>query len=285
MAAATANRAADQTGAGRPFHERRFVAPSQRLAQYAAMSVGDVLQGSGDEDALPLISDCLKAVGTTHFNQAFIHLATGALGADQCMIFAHGEKTARCFLSYNNRPKWGTAALAEKYILQGWNRDPIRTRIAGRTGNGAVEVIPLAELAAEMSDSYRDAFFDTPGLVDKIAVLAQRDELVLCLNFYRHAESGPYDAMVTTRSKALWQVAAHMALLHYTSSHDHSLEDPLLTLSERERETCNLILSGLTTDAIAFEMKLRPNTVATYRKRAYEKLSINSRTALFALCR
>jgi DNA-binding CsgD family transcriptional regulator len=45
------------------------------------------------------------------------------------------------------------------------------------------------------------------------------------------------------------------------------------------------VLDGLTSDAIAWRLDISLNTVKTYRKRAYAKLGINSKTALFTLCK
>lgn len=223
-------------------------------------------------------------MGTRNFNIAFTKLATDVLGADQCMIFAYGADTAQCFLSFSNQSSGAGQLLAEAYILEGHEADPIRPRIDARRAVEGVDILPLSGLWAEMDASYRRRFFTAPGLVDKMAVLACGRGLMLALNFYRGHGSGPYDNPISADLAALFHATAQMALLHYSTSEDGSLKDPLLTLSERERETCNWILKGLSTEAIAHQMEVSPNTITTYRKRAYEKLSINSKAALFALC-
>ena len=193
-------------------------------------------------------------------------------------------KKPRCFLSFNDSPKGGARALAQKYIVYGHESDPIKERIKQVSRGDCLDIIPLNALREGMSDGYWKDFYEAPGLVDKIAVLARQDGLVLGLNFYRYQESGPYKNALKDGADTLWKIAAQLALAHYRSSDDHSLEDPLLTLSDREQEVCRWILKGLTTEAIAYEMDVRPNTIATFRKRAYEKLSINSKSALFELC-
>ena len=236
-------------------------------------------------EALSAVSACLEKIGSTEFNKAFIDLATGPLGADQCMVFSYGPKRPRCFLSYNDRPKGEARALAAKYLVHGHKNDPVRDRMQKMLRSDGIEIVPLDALRGDMSDEYWKEYFETPGLVDKIDILASQNELLLSINFYRYEESGPYDTALRKRSEPLWRIAAQLVLLHYQSSTDHTLEDPLQTLSEREQEVCRWILKGLTTDAIANEMDVSANTIATFRKRAYDKLSINSKTALFALCR
>jgi DNA-binding CsgD family transcriptional regulator len=72
--------------------------------------------------------------------------------------------------------------------------------------------------------------------------------------------------------------------MHYTSKLSQDLRSPLNSLSQREKVICEAMLKGLTSDAIAWELDLSVNTVNTYRQRAYSKLGINSKSALFALC-
>ncbi|MEX1663169.1 helix-turn-helix transcriptional regulator [Thioclava sp. 15-R06ZXC-3] len=45
------------------------------------------------------------------------------------------------------------------------------------------------------------------------------------------------------------------------------------------------LLAGKKAELIAGQLGVSPVTVTTYRKRAYDKLGIASRGALFALCR
>lgn len=55
-------------------------------------------------------------------------------------------------------------------------------------------------------------------------------------------------------------------------------------LSARERAVCLGILAGRKAELIAGDIDVAASTVVTYRKRAYAKLGINSRAALFAIC-
>ena len=234
-------------------------------------------------DPLSAVSACLEKIGSTQFNKAFIDLATGPLGADQCMIFSYSTDKPRCFLSYNNRPKGEARALAAKYVLHGCLDDPIKNRIQSMSQSEGIQVVSLDTLKDDMSADYWQQFYSAPGLVDKVSVMASRNSMLLSLNFYRYEETEPYNTAIIKSAETLWRTAAQLALLHYQSSSDETLEDPLQTLSVREQEVCRWMLKGLTSDAIAYEMDVSPNTVATFRKRAYEKLSINSKTALFAL--
>jgi len=59
---------------------------------------------------------------------------------------------------------------------------------------------------------------------------------------------------------------------------------PFDCLTRRERQVCERIMLGYTTTGIGLDLDIAPTSVATYRKRAYAKLSISSQNELFALC-
>ena len=52
-------------------------------------------------------------------------------------------------------------------------------------------------------------------------------------------------------------------------------------LSDREREVIEMILNGLSVKEIAVRLAVGIETVRTYRKRAYQKLELDSKTSLF----
>jgi DNA-binding CsgD family transcriptional regulator len=53
-------------------------------------------------------------------------------------------------------------------------------------------------------------------------------------------------------------------------------------LSTREADVCASIILGYTTQGIGLTLGMSPNTVATYRKRAYRKMGISRQTELFS---
>lgn len=53
-------------------------------------------------------------------------------------------------------------------------------------------------------------------------------------------------------------------------------EDPFLSLSHREFEIMNRLLSGITINKIAEGLQLKPSTVGTYKSRIFEKLGVHT---------
>lgn len=218
----------------------------------------------------------MAALGEDGFAAPFLELLR-AMGADQVMVFAYAEDHAACLLSWNfSHTRLGVALAAE--YLDGWFRkDPLFARVLA-IAPGTVELCHLDELAAAMPEDYRQAFFTAPGIAGKTAVLAAGETRRLILNVYRNDAMGPLappDALV---------FMGRLALLHYERQAGSTCPAPLAALSERERQVCLGVLAGKKAETIAGDLGLAASTVTTYRRRAYEKLGISSRAALFAIC-
>lgn len=224
-----------------------------------------------------LLDACLGTLAGEDFVPPFLEWLR-ELGADQVMIFAYAGDHASCLLSWNFTQSQLGARLASDY-LDGWYRqDPLCERVLSAE-EGTVELCRLGDVLPLMTEEYRDRFFSRPGIRRKDAVLAVGATRRLILNLYRYDEASaapPADAL---------RFAGRLALLHFESAGTGSFPPPLAALSEREREVCLGILSGKKTETIAGEVGVAPSTVTTYRRRAYEKLGISSRAALFAICR
>lgn len=256
------------------------------LGRRSASPMTSELSTSDDESAAILrsLSLCMKALGTPDFNGCFLDLIETSLQADQVMVFSYRHDRPRCYLSFNRSQKQTAENLSQKYLRSGYRIDPLKADIEAVGRSGETRVIQLEELRDRMSDQYWTSFFEAPGIVDKMTVLAGRDDDLLGINFYRFDESGRFAADAGHAGNPLWEIIAQTALLHFSERQPTNLRSPLNSLSDRERQICEAMLRGLTTDAIAWELGVAPSSVTTYRKRAYEKLGINSKPALFALC-
>lgn len=221
--------------------------------------------------AYRLIAACLDALGGPGFARPLLALAE-TTGARQVMVFELAGDGARCLMSRNYARHGLGEALAERY-LDGWHlKDPLRPALR-RLAAGQRRVVRVE--AAGMKAEYRAIFFDAPGLVAKTSVLVAGARRLI-VNLYEDAS--PVDA-------ELADLIAGLIARHVAAEGEPGPAPALSGLSERERAVCLGILAGRKTEAIAGAMGLSPETVITYRRRAYHKLGIASRGALFALCR
>lgn len=227
-----------------------------------------------DDTTADLIAGAMALAGTDGFVAPFMGLVT-ALGAGQVMVFRYGANTARCALSRNQIEGAVAGQLAGAYLDGGFRDDPLVARI--RTlPDTTREVWTLAALQDRMSPAYRAQFFTAPGLADKRAVLIVAGGLRVCVNLYWAGACTVDDGAV--------RVVAELARLHVAATGDAAYP-ALMGLSDRERWVCLGILRGLKSEQIAHDLGIGVTSVATYRKRAYAKLGINAKGALFAICR
>jgi DNA-binding CsgD family transcriptional regulator len=223
-----------------------------------------------------LIGACLESLGSEAATDPLIALIE-ATGARQVMVFDLTADRALCLMSRNFRRDGLGEALAAQY-LDGWFReDPLLSALLALSP-GQRAVHRVAANAPSMPAAYRERFFEAPGLSGKTAVLAAGAARRLIVNLY-HDAARP-DAIDTD----LADLIALLILRHFEAA-TPAYAPALAGLSERERAVCLGVLDGKKAEAIAHELGISPATVATYRKRAYEKLGIASRGALFALCR
>lgn len=221
------------------------------------------------------IETCLEQAGGSGFIAPFLDLAQAA-GADQLMIFAYAGSGATCLLSRNFDEAPLGARLASAYLDGGFAQDPLHPRVQ-TLRPGPAELHRLADHLDAMPPAYRARFFDRPGIRDKTAVLVAGWRLRIAVNFYWRGDAPVADAMA--------RLLARLALLHFEADPEPGLPAPLSALSGRERAVCLGILAGRKAEAIAHDLGVTPHSVVTYRRRAYAKLGIHSRAALFALCR
>jgi DNA-binding CsgD family transcriptional regulator len=239
--------------------------------------------GARSELFLKLLAQCIEALGTRAFYEPFIAIADQIIGADQCMIFSYDSGQAQCYLSYNARMNEKGKFLSIQYINGGFKQDPLYKRTLALR-NHDFEVWALDALRQQMSPDYLDTFFSSPGLIDKISIVMSGSNAKLCVSFYRYVGHPLFSECAPPFANTTWVTLCRLIQRHYATGESALLESPLVCLSNRERYICGGILRGLTTTQIAAELHIAPNTVTTYRKRAYEKLGINSRAALFVMC-
>lgn len=248
------------------------------------MSLEECFSGRGAQRFLQLLSDCLLVVGTERFNASFLELIENVVRADQCMIFSYRRDRPECYLSFNRRHNKSAANLAEKYLRSAYREDPVAKYLGKVQTRDQMLILMLSDLRPEMPEDYYQSFFRASHIVDKIVVIVGTEEETLALNFYRFKESGPFTVSNDDLRTPFWQVISQIALMHYTGKKAARLRSPLNSLSKRERDICDAMLMGLASDAIAWKLNISANSVKTYRQRAYAKLGINSKAALFSLC-
>lgn len=227
----------------------------------------------------------LEHLGDNDFTLYLLDWLHDDVGVEQCMVFYCSKSAKVSTLLYKDFAQNDSAKrLAEAYIgNRRYLQDP-NFEVFKSCEPGALTVARLSALSPDMSLSYRKAFFDEPGFVDKLAIIFGTEEGNYYVNLYRRSSQFDADFEDDDLSNRLARLVVTLLHKHYQVNQKLLDEGPLAFLSEREQQVCKAVLRGVKNEAIAGELGVAVSSVVTYRKRAYEKLGITSRAQLFALC-
>jgi DNA-binding CsgD family transcriptional regulator len=236
-----------------------------------------------EAERLARIRLCVARIGRDGFHDVFFDALRDRLRIAQCMVFRYRADGVDCLLSRNFGSVGRGRSIAQKYLEQGFRRDPLRTRLDA-LGADEDAVFWGDECRAGMDAAYVREFFEQAGVGDKVAVLNRSGGGRYCVNFYR----APGEASFSREGEAsreVWALLAQACLTHLLLDEDSHGLGPLAVLSEKERQVAAGILGGRKMEQVAADLGVATSTAITYRRRAYEKLGISSRGALFAICR
>ena len=254
------------------------------------------------------LGDVVSAIGSPTFAGEYYRLFQEALGIEVCTVFAFrgGTSPVPLFVETDSQDRRTQAwDLAWEYTRGAFKHDPIIRSNLGRKANQVGPAV-YQLCADQVNDAgYRQHFYEEPALRQKIGVLGHIDGTVYYSNFY-HGFKWPvceeldelrllrelaglavkvihrHDVAVghmlgelrTSASTTEWH---RNALLHLYGA----FLEGAPTVSPREAEVCAHIVLGYSTEAIGLNLGISVNTVATHRKRAYQKLGVCSQNELF----
>lgn len=233
----------------------------------------------------PALLALLDGLGEDDFLDRFLDWVHAVLGADQCMLFFCAVDKRVSTLLYKDFAQDESArALAHSYISERrYMQDP-NFALLKECPPGELHVLHLEHLGNEMGPNYRRRFFDEPGFKDKLSIIRGHEAGNYYLNLYRRAGSFGEVFRHPEDEAAAARLLSSLLVKHYLINQKMLAQGPLAFLSHREQQVCQAVLQGKKSELIADELGVSLNSVATYRKRAYEKLGISSRAQLFALC-
>lgn len=230
------------------------------------------------------LARCILSLGTRAFFNHFFHLLESFIGVDQCVIFQiNREDEFSCLLCRNFSNDKTVRTAAKSYVEGGFKSDP-NLNLFRSIKEGEVQLIYFEDLVARMDPAYKDNYFDELGLADKVSIITAGKDYRYYINFYRARGRAAFYNDDIFAEPGLDALLASIIVRHYELNESLRQEGSLAYLTERERAVCSAMLQGKKAEQIAAELEITANTVITYRKRAYAKLGINSRRALFALC-
>lgn len=216
------------------------------------------------------------------------------LGVDHFSVFGQGRTQMPVVLAAGGRDRDGVSpALARAYATRFCRWDPVASSMQDRPPAGQV-VVHNRRAAEVRNPSYRHECYDKPGITERLTIGSGTDDGWRTLHLYRKHRSPAFtDADVRRALRAaaciLTALPAPRAAgeanggkrrLPWFRERLHGLP---AQLTGREVEVCARALIGMTVEGTALDLGIAPTSVATYRKRAYQRLNITSQNEMFAL--
>jgi DNA-binding NarL/FixJ family response regulator len=242
--------------------------------------------------------DAIDTVGTNDFAAATVRTLDRWAGVEHYSAFGLDDDNVT-LLSAGSAHGEGTAlAMGNLYTLPDFcRRDPTIAMAKRASGDG--DVVLLRVDPARLDDEQlREQIYLSRDVCDRVFVCGRRSEHWYGLSMIRTRQRGSFsmDEIGCIRAMAdtwLSLIAKHdrlvgsaraaepgAALLGSVDEIEVRLRELMPTLTRRETQVCARILRGMSTPGIAIDLVLQEDSVATYRKRAYRRLTIGTRFEL-----
>lgn len=257
----------------------------RQTGQFDLSRVTNLVSAIGRDDANALAAEVLNLLGS-------------ATSVSQCTVFAY---------EFGNRPR--TVSVADHrggrflrdvadtyarlfYALDG-NQQIVGDTTAEKPGSSLVLHLQSSDDIAH--EAYRTVCYANPNVSDRLSLLLQpATDIWLSVNLYRERNAGNFGAAEIEYVESLAPLVGEATRHHYALRGQSQMGIPQMmfarlrrlcpALSKRELDVLRGVLEGHSAAGIAERMGIKPTSVVTYQKRAYQRLGISSQRQLFALC-
>lgn len=244
-------------------------------------------------DSTPPTLACLvDAIGHDRFGPALAGYLHGLCGADHFAAFRLGQDELREVAACCVQPERTARDRVESYVKQGlWKNDPAMTEAQRCVQRPAPALIHVDFSDLGYSDLRPRVY---PHVRDRVLLCGRSASGAFGLSVLRADPHSPFadDGLRRLADAAdllVSVLAKHADLRQYRPDVASALtalsdiENCIVATSDlprREAEVCARILYGLSSVGIALDLSVSEETVKTYRKRAYQRLTIGSEREL-----
>jgi DNA-binding CsgD family transcriptional regulator len=233
----------------------------------------------------------LGAIGTEEFGTTVRDSVVSVIGgARRIYLFEATGRENSSLQYYFGEP--GLVDLFPSYLKWYLRLDPVcdAYRAAPLTSNVALQRVRPQHIA---SAGFRRRIFDDAGIVERLSIIQRAPDCWRVINVARHASDGLFS---DEEISALVGVACLVLPMLPLNREKQSgvaplsvaqLEDRFATrfraLTMRERQVCARAAIGMSVEATALDLDIAKTSVLTYRRRAYQRLSVSSPYELSSL--
>lgn len=238
------------------------------------------------------VAHLVDAIGQDRFGPALANFLHVLCGADHFAAFRLGAGELREVAACCVEPERTARDHVERYVKQGlWKHDPAMTE-ARRCVQGPAPTIIHVDFSDDGYTELRPRVY--PHVRDRILLCGRSAGGAFGLSVLRADPHSPFgseaiDRLGRTADLLVAVLGKHAEMCQGRPNVAQSLtalpeiEACIVAMSDlprREAEVCARILYGLSSVGISLDLSVSEETVKTYRKRAYQRLSIGSEREL-----
>lgn len=242
-------------------------------------------------DAGTLVPPLIEALGRDRFGPTLAHYLHALCGADRFAAFRLEGDGPHAVVASCVQPGHTALHVIERYVHEGlWQRDVVMNEARQAVSSGAASVIHADFSDQHIHDQASQLF---PQVRDRIVLCGQSSGVSFGLSVLRTGPRSPFPKEALLRfmkaaDAVIALLAKHVAITRLPTVAQALTSLPRIesclaamgALPRREAEVCARILYGVSSAGIAAELTLSEETVRTYRKRVYQRLSIGSEREL-----
>jgi len=255
------------------------------------------------------LSKIVRYVGTEEFRVELLDFINQEVELDHVTVVwmgSYGTKTSLLFTHGRTMSHSEAEEIARNYADR-FLDDPNYINTISATARQDGALLPFQQ--DKVGDpTYSQYFYQQVGVVDKVSTVTHLTDCKILSNFYRLGESPAFSMKDRRRLADMLPLVAALIGNHFLiwsgsrppdlTSTRHNLsgagvqdvdiifdagDDPLSGLSARERQICEGIIQGQTTQDLAKIYSISESSIITYRRRAYRKLGLGSSADLLRL--
>jgi DNA-binding CsgD family transcriptional regulator len=247
---------------------------------------------SGREDRL--LEQVVRSIGSSGFETALFDSLREEFGVGIIAIYRHtGISDIEPYVSLGSEEPTRLRRMLNGYIMDFYVHDPLRAALLQRRDRRDYSLYSVT--ARDITEPRFRSRFEEFGISEKLTLIISRPDDALTLSMFRcfgHdrfsdnevekvLHHGGILAAAVERHLEFCRPARRGTVATLTDEFRSLQAQP--RLSTREATVCAGSILGYSTEALALELAVSQHSINTYRRRAYTKLNISTRSELFAL--
>lgn len=237
--------------------------------------------------ATALHDELTCTVGSSAFPRSVTLALRRCAPVQEYMAFSRSDSATAPQILISEGEDGKASARAEAYRSRYFRYDPINRLLDDKTPAGTYVLRVRSQEIAHRD--YRRLCYTRPGFSEKLAFAKKVRSSWVVLSLFRMDHSSGFDECEVHRLGQLGQFVMPILALHLRLAGGVARNTPLSIaeiearlrvafprLSNRETSVCARSVVGVTAEGIAIDLGIKQTSVLTYRRRAYERLNINS---------